>query len=149
MCGMALHVAGLGRIPFSVDAVRHAFGMAWLPRKAMEVYGMGIRLLFCLMLLASVVLAAPAGAAQKSSGALEPLEAVGDYVNDAATTAAVKARLAAEKGLDSSAISVTTEGAVVELTGTVHSAAESAAAERVARGVSNVKDVRNRLGIPL
>ena len=100
----------------------------------------------CLVFFALAVTVAPAGAAEKG-GPLEPVGALGEFMNDAATTVEIKARLAAEKGLNGVAVSVTTDNAVVTLEGVVNSQAQADLAERIAGSLSNVKGVRNRLGV--
>ena len=97
--------------------------------------------------LVIALFAVSAAFAGKTPEALKPVEAVGTFMNDAATTAEVTLRLVGEKGMDSSGITVTTVDSVVELDGVVENAAQSEAAERIARSISNVKGVKNNLGI--
>jgi osmotically-inducible protein OsmY len=69
----------------------------------------------------------------------------GSWVDDATTTAAVKSRLignAHTKGLQ---IDVDTRGDVVTLSGSVRTSEERDLAEQIARGSSDVSDVRNNL----
>jgi osmotically-inducible protein OsmY len=68
-------------------------------------------------------------------------------MSSAATTAAVKAALAATAGLDASAINVDTsaDGKVVTLKGTVASAAAKAAAEKTAHGAATAATIKNEL----
>ncbi|MCC8193143.1 MAG: BON domain-containing protein [Deltaproteobacteria bacterium] len=105
------------------------------------------KILFAIFAAMLAMTVATAAEAAVEDGPLGPVGAVGDYMNDAATTAEIKARLAAEHGVDASAISVTTDHSVVTLEGVVDSQAESELAERVAGGMSNVKAVKNRLGV--
>ena len=70
-------------------------------------------------------------------------ETTGAYVDDAAITAAVKARFIDDKTVAASAISVETLNGTVQLSGFAKSTAEKNQAENIARGVKNVKSVRN------
>ena len=93
-----------------------------------------------LALLLSLVGAQAAMTADKS-------EKVEQYVDDAAITTAVKAKLAADKMKTLVRVSVDTVGGVVTLTGTVESANQKKHAEEVARGVKGVSKVVNNLQI--
>ena len=66
-------------------------------------------------------------------------------VDDTAITAKVKAALIAEPNLKSTPINVTTNAAVVTLTGTVSTAVEKAKAVQVAENVEGVKSVVDHL----
>jgi hyperosmotically inducible periplasmic protein len=70
-------------------------------------------------------------------------ETVGSYVDDAGITTAVKAKFAADKSVAATAISVETLNGVVQLSGFAKSNNEKVQAETIARGVKNVKSVRN------
>ncbi|HTP72917.1 MAG TPA: BON domain-containing protein [Burkholderiaceae bacterium] len=70
-------------------------------------------------------------------------ESVGAYVDDATITTQVKAKLAADKTVSAMAISVETLKGTVQLSGFAKSQDERLAAERIARGVSGVNDVKN------
>jgi hyperosmotically inducible protein len=72
----------------------------------------------------------------------------GAAASDTATTAKVKERLASDHRLASANISVTTNDAVVTLTGTAPSADASNAAEENAEGVSGVRSVDNQIAAP-
>ena len=72
-------------------------------------------------------------------------ETVGAYVDDAAITAAVKAKFVEDKTVSASALSVETLNGTVQLSGFAKSAAEKSQAENIARGVKNVKNVRNNI----
>jgi hyperosmotically inducible protein len=74
-------------------------------------------------------------------------EKVEQYVDDAAITTAVKAKLAADKIKTLVRVSVDTIKGVVTLTGTVESANQKKHAEEVARGVKGVSKVVNNLQI--
>lgn len=70
-------------------------------------------------------------------------ETTGAYVDDAAITTAVKAKFVEDKTVAASAISVETLNGTVQLSGFAKSMAEKNQAENIARGVRNVKGVRN------
>lgn len=74
-------------------------------------------------------------------------EQMGEVLDDAGITAKVKTALIAEPGLSGLAIDVDTSGNVVSLHGSVASDAARANAERVARAVGGVKDVKNNLTV--
>jgi hyperosmotically inducible periplasmic protein len=66
-------------------------------------------------------------------------------VTDAATTAAVKTKFLGDTKVSGLNINVDTKDNVVTLTGTVHSTAEKAEAERLARNTTGVKSVISKL----
>ena len=72
-------------------------------------------------------------------------ESVGNYVDASVITATVKGKILADKSLDGSDISVTTEKDVVMLSGTVKTDAQKDEAEKVAKLVNGVKSVDNKL----
>lgn len=72
-------------------------------------------------------------------------EKAGTAIEDTEITAKVKAAIFAESGLKTLQISVDTINGVVTLTGSVNSQANSTTAESLARAVSGVKSVDNRL----
>ena len=74
-------------------------------------------------------------------------ETVGAYVDDAGITTLVKSRMADSKLVSASSISVETLNGTVMLSGFAVSATEKNAAETIARGVSNVKLVKNEIAI--
>ncbi len=74
-------------------------------------------------------------------------QSVGAYVDDAGITTLVKARMAESKLVSASSISVETLNGTVMLSGFAVSATEKAAAENIARGVNNVKLVKNEIAI--
>ncbi len=74
-------------------------------------------------------------------------EKVEQFVDDAAITTAVKAKLAADKIKTLVRVSVDTIKGVVTLTGTVESANQKKHAQEVARGVKGVSKVVNSLQI--
>jgi hyperosmotically inducible protein len=72
-------------------------------------------------------------------------ESTGEYVDDAAITAKVKAAILAEPGLKTLQIGVETYKDVVQLSGFVDNTQAKTRAGEVAAGVSGVKSVRNNL----
>lgn len=70
-------------------------------------------------------------------------ETAGAYVDDAAITTSVKAKMVEDKTVAASSISVETLNGTVQLSGFAKSTAEKAQAETLARGVKNVRAVRN------
>jgi hyperosmotically inducible protein len=96
-------------------------------------------------LLFSLVLILPVFAA----GGNNPMAAqsAGEYIDDAAITTTVKAKLVAEKAANFTRISVETNNNIVTLTGDVESRDEKERAERIAKQVDGVKSVENKLEI--
>jgi len=74
-------------------------------------------------------------------------ETVGAYVDDAGITTLIKARMAESKLVSATSISVETLNGVVMLSGFAKSANEKSEAEKIARGVNNVKSVKNEIAI--
>lgn len=74
-------------------------------------------------------------------------ETLGQNIDDTTITTTVKTKLAAEKGSSLTRVGVDTNRGVVTLTGVVSTAADRAAAERVARSVGGVKNVVNSLQV--
>ena len=72
-------------------------------------------------------------------------QSVGEYIDDAAITAAVKSKILMEKGLSTFDISVESRDGVVTLTGSADSRANVDKAGRVAQSVKGVKRVDNKL----
>lgn len=70
-------------------------------------------------------------------------ETTGSYIDDTGITTAVKAKFVEDKTVAASSISVETLNGTVQLSGFAKSGAEKAQAEAIARGVKNVKAVRN------
>jgi hyperosmotically inducible protein len=73
------------------------------------------------------------------------VEQAGAVMDDASITAKVKTALVAEPNLSGLAIDVDTSQNVVTLNGTVATDAAREQAERVAKGVEGVKEVKNNL----
>ena len=74
-------------------------------------------------------------------------ETVGAYLDDAALTARVKARFAADAHVSAMAIGVATLKGTVQLSGFAKSPEEKAVAERLARETSGVVAVRNDIAL--
>ncbi|MEC5213418.1 hyperosmotically inducible protein [Polaromonas sp. CG_9.5] len=70
-------------------------------------------------------------------------QTAGAYVDDAAITTAVKAKFAEDKTVSATSISVETLNGTVQLSGFAKSGTEKMQADNIARGVKNVKSVRN------
>ena len=74
-------------------------------------------------------------------------ETTGAYVDDAAITTSVKAKFVEYKTVSAMSISVETLNGTVQLSGFAKSTAEKMQAENIARGVKNVRGVRNDIVI--
>ena len=72
-------------------------------------------------------------------------QTVGSYVDDAGITTAVKAKMAEDKTVSATSISVETLNGTVQLSGFAKSQAEKTQAETIARNTKNVKEVRNSI----
>jgi hyperosmotically inducible protein len=71
----------------------------------------------------------------------------GDVVDDTKITAAVKAKLVADRAANLTKVNVDTTNGVVQLRGTVDSAAQKSRAEQLAREASGVTRVVNNLQV--
>lgn len=78
---------------------------------------------------------------------LRDQESVGAYVDDSAITARVKARFVEDATVDAASISVETLKGTVQLSGFAKSSDERNRAEAIARGVSGVIAVQNRISV--
>ena len=72
---------------------------------------------------------------------------VGEYVDDASVTAAVKAKFVESKAVDATSIRVETLNGEVMLSGFAKSAAGKGTAESIARGVKGAKKLRNEIAV--
>ena len=72
-------------------------------------------------------------------------QTAGSYIDDAGITTAVKAKMAEDKSVSATAISVETLKGVVQLSGFAKSEAEKARAGEIARTTKNVREVRNSI----
>ncbi|QHE74609.1 BON domain-containing protein [Hydrogenophaga sp. PBL-H3] len=70
-------------------------------------------------------------------------QTVGSYIDDATITTRVKARMAEDKTVSATSISVETLKGTVQLSGFAKSTDERATAERIARSTPGVQAVRN------
>jgi osmotically-inducible protein OsmY len=70
-------------------------------------------------------------------------QSVGSYVDDSKITAEIKAKMAADKEVAATAISVETMNGVTQLSGFAKSQAEKDRAAAIARQASGVRSVRN------
>jgi len=74
-------------------------------------------------------------------------ETVGAYVDDAAITTSVKARMVEDKAVDAAAIKVETLNGNVMLSGFAKSSVEKSTAESIAMKVKGVKSVQNNVAV--
>ena len=72
-------------------------------------------------------------------------QTVGSDVDDAGITTAVKAKMAEDKSVAATSISVETLNGTVQLSGFAKTQAEKNQAEAIARNTKNVRDVRNSI----
>ena len=72
-------------------------------------------------------------------------QTVGSYVDDAGITAAVKAKMAEDKSVSATSISVETLNGTVQLSGFAKSQTEKNQAENIARNTKHVREVRNSI----
>ena len=72
-------------------------------------------------------------------------QSVGSYVDDAAVTTAVKAKMAEDKSVAATSISVETLNGTVQLSGFAKSQTEKNQAENIARNTKHVREVRNSI----
>ena len=74
-------------------------------------------------------------------------ETVGAYVDDAAITTSVKARMVEDKAVDAAAIKVETLNGNVMLSGLAKNSLEKSTAESIAMKVKGVKSVQNNVAV--
>jgi osmotically-inducible protein OsmY len=86
---------------------------------------------------------APMPAAEKSTAPAAKTESAGDYIDDAAITAKVKAAVLGDASLKATEINVETYKGIVQLTGFVRSRVDIDKAVQVAKAVKGVKSVKN------
>lgn len=72
-------------------------------------------------------------------------QTVGSYVDDTGITAAIKARMAEDRTVAATSISVETLNGTVQLSGFAKSQAEKNQAEHIARHTKHVREVRNSI----
>jgi osmotically-inducible protein OsmY len=81
------------------------------------------------------------------TSSLSRAESAGQYIDDAALTAKVKAALLADKQLKATQVNVETNQGAVQLKGTVDSKDQETEAVRAANQVSGVKSVNDLLQV--
>ena len=74
-------------------------------------------------------------------------ESVGAYVDDAAITTSIKARMVEDKNVDAAAIKVQTLNGEVMLSGFAKNSVEKNTAESIAMKVKGVKAVKNEIAV--
>lgn len=97
----------------------------------------------------AIAFAALAGITILSTGCavVRGQETAGAFVDDAAITTAVKAKYVEDKTVAATSINVETLNGTVQLSGFAKSQAEKDKAEALARGVRNVRAVRNDIAV--
>ncbi len=100
-----------------------------------------LRTLIAAGLTAAALLALPGCAVTRGQ------ESVGAYIDDSAITTSVKARFVDSRAVDANAIGVETMKGTVMLSGFAKSGTEKATAEEIARKVSGVVGVTNRIEV--
>jgi hyperosmotically inducible periplasmic protein len=93
--------------------------------------------------LRGTAMAALVGAALAACAPMQGRESAGEYVDDTAITAKIKAELVRDKELPATQIRVETLQNVVQLSGFVDTAAQKAKAGQMARQIAGVRDVKN------
>ncbi|HYF16939.1 MAG TPA: BON domain-containing protein [Ramlibacter sp.] len=91
----------------------------------------------------SLAVLAAAALAGTGCAVVREQQTVGAYVDDTATTTAVKAKFVEDKTVDAGAIRVQTLNGTVQLSGFAKSNAEKAQAEYLARNTKGVRQVKN------
>src|SRR5204863_191149 len=95
----------------------------------------------------SIVVASAAALALAACAGGPGKESTGQVIDDSVITSKIKTSLIAEKGIDSTDISVETAKGRVMLSGDVKSPDQRQMAEGVARKVAGVKEVENKLEV--
>jgi osmotically-inducible protein OsmY len=96
----------------------------------------------CAAGFAVLALAATAGCAVSRGQ-----QTTGAYVDDAVITSQIKSRMAENKDVASSSISVETLNGTVMLSGFAKNTLEKTTAEKIARDVNGVKQVKNEIAV--
>ena len=104
------------------------------------------QLVMALMVLA-IAVPSLAGCTHESSVAQDRDRTLGQNIDDATITAAVKAKLVADKPANLTRVDVDTNNATVYLNGVVESAEQKARAEQLAWQAKGVKSVVNNLQV--
>ncbi len=97
--------------------------------------------------LASALVAVAAIVSVSGCAVTRGQETVGAYIDDAAITTAVKARLLDSPAVAGTSISVETLNGTVMLSGFAKNASEKASAERIAKEAKGVKAVKNEVAV--
>jgi osmotically-inducible protein OsmY len=92
---------------------------------------------FALIGAAVLALGACAGAGEKT----------GEVIDDSVITTKIRSSIIAEKGIDSTGISIETNKGHVLLTGAVKTASQRQRAEQIARTTAGVSSVSNRIEV--
>ena len=95
----------------------------------------------------TTVLAALALVAASGCAVTRDQQSVGAYVDDTVITTQIKSRMAENKDVAATSISVETLNGTVMLSGFAKNALEKATAEKIARDVNGVKAVKNEIAI--
>ncbi|HYF57998.1 MAG TPA: BON domain-containing protein [Burkholderiaceae bacterium] len=90
-----------------------------------------------------IALVAVLGVSLGACSVMRGQQTVGTYVDDAKITAEIKSKMAADKEVAATAISVETLNGVTQLSGFAKTQAEKERAASIARQASGVKSVRN------
>ena len=98
-----------------------------------------------LHLMAAFVLAGLLAGPLAACSSTPTSESTGEYIDNAAISNKIRAKLIGDKDLNIFKIDVTTYKGVAQLSGFVNSASAKARASAVAAGVQGVKEVRNNL----
>lgn len=95
----------------------------------------------------TTVLAALALVAASGCAVTREQQTVGAYVDDSVITTQIKSRMAENKDVAATSISVETLNGTVMLSGFAKNALEKATAEKIARDVNGVKAVKNEIAV--
>ena len=95
----------------------------------------------------AIALLAGATIAGTGCSVMRGQETVGQYVDDASITTAIKAKFVEDKTVDAAAIKVETLNGTVQLSGFAKSQAERQLAENIARSTKGVRMVQNNLAV--
>jgi osmotically-inducible protein OsmY len=93
--------------------------------------------------LRQAALAAVLAASLSACSVMRDQQSVGAYVDDAAITAEIKSKMATDRDVAATSISVETLNGVTQLSGFAKSEAEKERAASIARAAKGVKGVRN------
>lgn len=99
------------------------------------------------VLVACATLITAAGAFTGGCASTPTRESTGEYVDDSAITTKVKAELARDSSVSALDVKVNTYKGQVQLSGFVDTADQKSHAEQIARGVSGVQSVQNRITV--